>query len=222
LRRSIVRAGLAAIPVILMLAALLALRGTVDVTTDWVDKAEHYAFALEDRILGLAGGLLSVSSDGEPGVTAPGPTYALVASEDLVVGLDRDGLVTLYDTVSDMYRVPALTGCSAAPAVPGKMLSTPEVVLGLSITRAFEECPFLMEMLSEVNIVTLERPRAILRDGIVAELGKGGYRVKIQRLNQVVIQALRLKMRPEYVDLRFGRQVIVKCDKAQRVLDKEV
>lgn len=216
------RAGLASIPVILMLAGLLALRGTVDVTADWIDKAERYALALEDRIVGLAGGLLSGSSDKEPGVAAPGPTYALVASEGLVVGLDRDGLVTLYDTVSDMYGVPALTGCSAAPTVPGKLLSTPEVVLGLSIIRAFEESPFLMEMLSEVNIATLERPKAILRGGIVAELGKGGYRVKIQRLNQVVMQALRLKMQPEYVDLRFGRQVIVKCDKAQRVLDKEV
>jgi hypothetical protein len=222
--RSIVRAGPASIPVIVLLAGLLALRGTADVTADWVHRAEHCASALEDRIAGLAGRLTWVSSDARSGVAAPAPgsTYALVTSGGLVVGLDRDGLVALHDTASDIYGVPALTGCSAVPTAAGKMLSAPEVVLGLSIIRAFEEFPCLMDMLSEVNMASLERPRAILRGGIVAELGKGGYRVKIRRLNQVVMQALRLKMRPDYVDLRFGRQVVVKCDKAQRVLDKEV
>jgi hypothetical protein len=214
--------GLVTIPVVLVLAGGLALRGSSDVAGDWVDTIERHTAAVRDRVFEFAGRLSGRTSNIEPQPAAPGSTYALVVSERSAVGLDREGLVTVHDTVCETFGVPVLTGCPAVLAEPGEMLSSPEVILGLSIIKAFEEAPFLMDMLSEVNLANLEHPKVILSGGIVAELGQGRYRSKIVRLNQVLMQTSRLSMQPESVDLRFGRQVIVNCSNSQRVFDKEV
>jgi hypothetical protein len=214
--------GLLTIPVILVLAGGLALRGASDVAGDWVDTIERHTAAVRDRAFEFAGSFSGQTSNAEPQPAAPGPTYSLVVSERSTVGLDRTGLVTIHDTVCDAFGVPVLTGCPAVLTEPGEMVSSPEVILGLSIIKAFEEAPFLMDMLSEVNLADLEHPKVILSGGIVVELGQGRYRNKIVRLNQVLMQASRLSMQPEYIDLRFGRQVIVNCDNPQHVFDKEV
>lgn len=216
------RAGVISSIVMLILAGMLALRGTCDVTGDWIVAAEHHTSVLKDRIRVLAGRLPWGHQQAPPQATAPGPTYTLVSSGSMIIGVDRESRVTMHDSVCDICGVPFLTGCPAVAAEPGRMLSTPEVTLGLSIIRAFEELPYLMSMLSEVNTSDLECPRVILSGGIVAKLGQGRYRAKIRRLNQVLMQASRLKMRLESVDLRFGRQVIVKCDKMKSGLNKEV
>lgn len=214
--------GLVTVPVILVLAGALALRGSSDVAGDWVDTIERHTAAARGRVFEFAGRLSVRASNIEPQPAAPGPTYALVVSERSTVGLDREGLVTMHDTVCETFGVPVLTGCPAVLAEPGEMLSSPEVILGLSIIKAFEEAPFLMDMLSEVNLADLEHPKVILSGGIVAELGQGRYRSKIVKLNQVLMQAPGLGMQPEYIDLRFGRQVIVSCVNSQRVFNKEV
>jgi hypothetical protein len=216
------RTGVISSIVILILAGLLALRGTSDTTRDWIDAAERHTSVLKNHVGLLADRWPWGRTEAESRVATVGPTYALVSSGGLIVGVDREGRVTMYDSVCDMCGVPFLTGCTSVDVERGQLLSTPEVVLGLSIIRAFEERPHLMNMLSEVNTSNLEQPRVILSGGIVAELGQGRYRAKIRRLSQIIMQAPRLKMRPESVDLRFGRQVIVKCGKIQHLLDKEV
>jgi hypothetical protein len=151
------------------------------------------------------------SADGEE--ILPGPTYALLASEGTITGLDREGRVTGSDTVCDLSDLPVLTGLPPVTEEPGDKPSLPEIVLGLGIVRVFERVPHVMGRLSEINLENLEQPRVVLSGGIVAELGQGGYGGKVRRLSQVLLQASHLNMKLKRVDLRFGRQVIVECDK---------
>jgi cell division septal protein FtsQ len=102
------------------------------------------------------------------------------------------------------------------------MVSTPEVVLGLTIIRAFERSPRLMDMLSEVNLENIEHPKATLSGGVLAELGHGDYVGKVARLSQILLQARQLDMRVTRIDLRFAGQVVVECDRTLRKFDKEI
>jgi hypothetical protein len=118
--------------------------------------------------------------------------------------------------------LPALTGFAPPEKVTGEMMSMPQVVLGLSVIRAFEHLPDLMQMLSEVNLERLGSPRVILAGGTVVELGQGGYAEKVGRLGRILFHTSQLDIHASHIDLRFGRQVAVRCDKMRRGSDKEV
>jgi hypothetical protein len=151
----------------------------------------------------------------------PGPPYVLVASKGRTMGLDRGGRVTQQGEICDITGIPVLTG--VPPIVDGRGLrpSMPRLVLGFCILRAFERSPNMMKCLAEIDVETLEQPRVVLSDGLTAELGCGRYPEKVERLAQVRLQASQLGIRPKRVDLRFGRQVIVQCDRNRPRSDKE-
>ena len=207
--------------VVVLTAAGLAVKATRDV---------NYAFA--DRVYGLgervAGRLAAIETaicgtrDDTPDVRPPGRTWVLVAGGGQVLGLDRDGCVTRCEAACPTGGLPVLTGFFPADSELGVRLRTPEVVLGLTIVRAFDLSPTTARLLSEVNLADLERPRAVLSGGIVAELGHGAYRNKVGKLRQILLQARQLNMHINRIDLRFGCQAVVEWDRARRGFDKEV
>ena len=177
-------------------------------------RVTDYLASARDTVLG--------PSEPDPVPRSPGTTRVLITGKGIVMGLDREGYVTWCDSTSGMGDLPALTGFFPAGCKRGTRLSTPEAVLGLTIVRAFELSPLLMGVLSEINLEDLERPRAILTGGTLAELGHGAYVAKVERLSQVLMQARQRNMCVARVDLRFGGQVIVEWNRARRGFDKEV
>jgi hypothetical protein len=191
----------------------------------WIDLAESLALKAASHLEPARDFLEACLSDrdsGEGEESLPGPTCALLASEGVVAGLDKEGRITTRDTASEVSGLPVLTGLPALTEGPGEKASLPQVVLGLGILRVFEQAPQVMSRLSEINLEDLEQPRVVLSGGIVADLGQGGYADKVQRLHQVMVQAAQLNIKPKRIDLRFGCQVIVECDKDPRGTDKEV
>ncbi len=158
--------------------------------------------------------------DGE-GVYRPGPTYALIVSENLMVGVDSDGRVTCRETSFD-GDLAALTGFTVATDSIGERLTMPELILGLSIVRAFDRSTDMPEILSEVYLEDLENPRVVLCGGVIVEIGTGDYGTKIARLSQVLLQAPELGIRPTRVDMRFGPQVVVEYEETKEQPRKEV
>ena len=157
----------------------------------------------------------------EPDIHRPGPTCALVVSEDSVVGVDSEGYVTCRETSFD-GDLAALTGFTVDPDSIGERLAMPELILGLSIVRAFDRSADMPEILSEVYLENLENPRVVLCGGVTVEVGTGDYRTKIARLRQVLLQAPELGIRPIRVDMRFGPQVVVEFEKTKKQPRKEV
>ncbi len=151
-----------------------------------------------------------------------GPTYVLIAAQGEVLGLDKDGYVASCDTASARCDLPVLTGFLPATKALGDNISSAEVVVGLAIVRAFDEKPEMMKMLSEVNLENLNDPRVILRGGVTVDFGGGDYKRKVEKLNQVLLHLKRLNASPKTVDLRFARQVVVKCNEPHRDIEKEV
>ncbi|MFH1312870.1 MAG: cell division protein FtsQ/DivIB [Candidatus Eisenbacteria bacterium] len=190
----------------------------------------NYAFVLAvegvtERVTGYLAGIESTvlgPREGGSQRRSPGETWVLITGQGMVMGLDREGYVTWCESASGTGDLPALTGFSPAAGKPGTRLSTPEAVLGLTIVRAFELSPSLMDALSEINLENLEHPRAILTGGTLAELGHGGYVAKVKRLDQILMQARQQNMHVARIDLRFGRQVVVEWNRAPRGFDKEV
>jgi hypothetical protein len=151
----------------------------------------------------------------------PGPTCALVVTDDLIVGVDSRGYVTCRETSFD-DDLPALTGFTVAPDSIGERLTTPELALGLSIVSAFDGTPDMTGTLSEVHIEGMDNPRLILCGGVTVEIGAGHYETKIARLRQVLLQAPELGIRPTRLDMRFGPQVVVEYEKGKKQPRKEV
>jgi hypothetical protein len=151
-----------------------------------------------------------------------GPTYALVVSGGEVLELDREGVVASADTACARADLPALTGFVPAAKTVGERLSSAEIVLGLEIVRAFDERPDLAKVLSEINLADLANPTAVLFGGVTVNLGQGEYRDKMDHLVQVLLHLKRLKASPRTIDLRFSRQVVVKCSEPKRNPEKEV
>jgi cell division septal protein FtsQ len=158
----------------------------------------------------------------EPARLSAGPTYALVASGGEVLGLDREGVVGSSDSACARADLPALTGFAPAARTVGERISSAEIVLGLEIIRAFDERPELMKVLSEINLGDLSNPKAVLFGGVTVNLGQGEYRNKMENLIQVLLHLKRLNASPRTIDLRFSRQVVVKCSEPKRNLEKEV
>jgi hypothetical protein len=207
--------------VIGLISGGLTFKVTGDVNYAFTDAVERvavravgYLAEVKDTVLGPR----DADSEGR----SPGETWALITGQGMVMGLDREGYVTWCDSASGAGDLPALTGFLPAGCEPGVRLSTPEAVLGLAIVRAFELSPFLMDVLSEVNLEDLEHPRVILTGGTLAELGHGAYVAKVERLGQILMQARQQNMHVARIDLRFGRQVVVEWDRAPRGFDKEV
>jgi hypothetical protein len=156
-----------------------------------------------------------------PADERPGATYALIVSDEGVVGIDRNGCVA-GTHVSFTGHLPSLTGFAPHADSVGEILSAAEVVLGLCVIRSFEQHPDLAGMVSEVNLRHLGNPRAVLCGGLVVDIGAGAYIKKIDRLHQVLLQAEYLGIRPTRVDLRFGRQVVVEYESLASEVRKEV
>ncbi|MFZ1947595.1 MAG: cell division protein FtsQ/DivIB [bacterium] len=158
----------------------------------------------------------------EPARLCAGPAYVLVAWGGEVLGLDREGVVASSDTACARADLPALTGFVPAVKTVGERISSAEIVLGLEIIRAFDERPELMKVLSEINLADLTNPKAVLLGGVSVNLGQGDYRSKMENLIQVLLHLKRLNASPRTIDLRFSRQVVVKCSEPKRNLEKEV
>jgi hypothetical protein len=156
----------------------------------------------------------------------PGPTFALLVTDEAVVGLDPDGYVTYIGDSFTGGGFTAVTGISLKGPVEahpgGRRISRPEITVGLSVTKAFQRHQDLFMMLSEVNVSDLGQPRAILKGGTIVEVGTGDYSRKIDRLHQVLLQAPHLGIRPRRVDLRFDRQAIVEYSQVPSRARKEV
>ena len=214
------RVGYLSLIVIAVISSGLTLRETSDVSSAYrhavgaLDRAVRKHIAAVERAL-------TGEHDHESQPPSHGDTCALIACESMIVGLDCEGYVTSSGSASDMSDLPALTGFTPTCIETGQIVSTPEVVLGLAIIRAFELSPLLAGMLSEVNLRDLEHPRAILCGGTVVELGCGRYAAKVDRLSQVLVQATYMNMSPKRIDLRFGSQIVVECGETKKGSDKE-
>jgi hypothetical protein len=159
--------------------------------------------------------------DRETEVRRPGPTCALIVSDGLIVGVDRDGYVSSM-SVSSREDLAALTGFTVAPDSIGEHLGLPELELGLTVVQAFDRAVDMREMLSEVYLGDLGNPRVVLSGGVTVEIGSGNYGTKIARLRQILLQAPDLGIRPTRVDMRFGPQVVVEYGQIERQSRKEV
>jgi hypothetical protein len=156
-----------------------------------------------------------------------GPTDALVAWDGGVLGLDRDGVIASSDTAGARWDLPVLTGFVPASRMVGEKLCSAEIVVALEVLRAVEARPEMLARLSEVNLADLENPRLVLAGGVAVNLGQGDYRCKVDRLDKVLVHLRRLRATPAVIDLRFARQVVVKCseqkpDPAETEAEKEV
>jgi hypothetical protein len=182
-----------------------------------IEKTETVVAAFTDRVIME----FKTRFGTEEQVRRPGPTYALIVTEDMVVGVDREGYVSSCGTSSDK-DLAALTGLEVAPDSVGERLGMPELALGLAIVGAFDRSEDMPELLSEVYVGDLENPRVVLCGGVTVEIGTGDYRAKIARLRQILLQAPELGIRPTRVDMRFGAQVIVEYERMKQQPRKEV
>ena len=215
------RVDMLSLAVIALISGGLTIQATSDVDRECMDAVERVRERIGDHLVRIERSLSGGRQAG-PDKSSPGDTWVLIASEGMIMGLDRDGCVTSYDSSCGMSDLVALTGFSPVPGEPGDVIAMPEVVLGLTIIRTFELSPTLMGILSEINLENLKQPRATLSGGILVELGHGAYVAKVERLGQILIQARQLNMNIGRIDLRFVGQVVVECDLKQRGLDKEV
>jgi hypothetical protein len=215
-----VRAGAASTIVAVFLAGGLTAWGNPSLESLCKDRAERIECTAATWAHRAAAELKARFGEKED-THRPGPTCALVVSGDFIVGVDSDGYVTCRET-SFNGDLAALTGFTVDPDSIGERLSMPELVLGLSIVRAFDRPADMPDILSEVHIEDLENPRVVLCGGVMVEIGAGDYRTKIARLRQVLLQAPELGIRPTGVDMRFGPQVVVEFEKAEEQPRKEV
>ena len=214
------RAGAVSTIVAVFLAGGLTVWGNPSLESLCKDRTER----IESRVATWADRAateLKARFGGELDTHRPGPTYALVVSGDFIVGVDSDGYVTCRETSFD-GDLAALTGFTVDPDSIGEHLAMPELILGLSIVRAFDRPVDMPEILSEVYLNDLENPRVVLCGGVMVEIGAGDYRTKIARLRQILLQAPELGIRPTRVDMRFGPQVVVEFEKAKEQPRKEV
>jgi hypothetical protein len=207
--------------VVVLISGGLTIRATSDVDRACINAIESLQETVGDHLARIKVAL-NGSSQALPDKPSPGDTWVLIAGDGMITGLDRDGRVTWHDSSCGLSDVPALTGFSPVPASLGDVIAVPEVVLGLTIVRAFELRPALAGALSEINLGNLACPKATLFGGIVAELGHGGYVAKVEKLGQILMQARGLNMQISRIDLRFEGQVIVTCDRTHSGYDKEV
>jgi hypothetical protein len=204
----------------------LASFGLVVYQTDFLDclspNRQEQVRMMVDKVFDMfEAGLDSGPKDAEQNLP-PGPTYVIAATVCEVMGLDREGRVTMRDTACGCFDLPVLTGLSVFPTRCGENVSSPEVVVGLSIVRAFERTEGLLGLLSEVNLKDTGSPRAVLSGGLIVELGQGDLRRKLARLAEVLIQLEDMKADTRRIDLRFGGQVVVDCGEVPRRFEKEV
>jgi hypothetical protein len=160
-----------------------------------------------------------LASTGE--IHSPGAACAVVVTRDVLVGIDAEGYATCRKAGLGC-DFPAITGSAVRCDSAGQRMTAPEVVLGLSVVRAFSRFPDLLDMLSEVNVRDLENPRVVLTGGVTVEMGTGRYGTKIRRLRQILLRSPELGIRPTTVDMRFGRQAVVEYEKMKTQARKEV
>jgi len=215
-----VRTGAASTIVAVFLAGGLTAWGSPSLESLCKDRAER----IESKVAtwtDRAAAELKARFGEESDTRRSGPTCALVVSGDFIVGVDSDGYVTCRET-SFNGDLAALTGFTVDPDSIGERLAMPELILGLSIVRAFDRPADMSKILSEVYLEDLENPRVVLCGGVMVEIGAGDYRTKIARLRQVLLQAPDLGIRPTRVDMRFGPQVVVEFEKMKEQPRKEV
>jgi hypothetical protein len=163
---------------------------------------------LDAALCGLSGAA-SAAFAGEDSVRSPGPAFAAVAGRSGVTAVDEDGYVTTAAQASEAGGVPLIKGFEMSPREPGRLVSSPEILMGLCIIKAFEGTAGLAGMIDTVDLRNLEDPEVKLRSGALVKLGNGDYAHKLEKLREVIFQAAFLGMRPELIDLRFRDQVVV-------------
>jgi hypothetical protein len=204
------RTSLRSVVAVAVAALLLALNAAGILDGPLVGGANSLREAVKAAAVALRGTVDGIVSAG-PVPCPAGPAYLLVVSGEEIMGLDRDGYVACCDSACPRSDLPALTGFLPAARKVGEQVSSAEVVIGLEITRAFEERPDLFKMLSEVNLGDLRNPAAVLSGGITVILGKGDYADKIDELNMVLANLGQMGMQARSIDLRFARQAVVTC-----------
>jgi len=215
-----VRASTASTIAGLFLAGGLTVWGNPCLDSVYQDKLESIESGVAgwtDRILR---GIQARFGDKED-VHRAGETYALIVSEDLIVGVDKDGYVSCTGASYDGDLV-ALTGFTVSPDSIGERLGMPELELGLTIIWAFSRSEDMQDVLSEVYLGDLGNPRVVLCGGTIVEIGLGDYVTKMERLRQILLQAPDLGIRPTRVDMRFGQQVVVEYERTKQQPEKEV
>jgi hypothetical protein len=214
------RTGATSIVVAVILAGGLTVCGNPNLESVCKDRIERLAGKLETWVCGGVHGLRTRLKSDEQAMR-PGPTCALLVSKDMIVGLDARGCTTCREP-SFRGDLAAITGFAAGCDSVGQRLSSPEVILGLAVVRAFSRSADLADLLSEINVEDLGNPRLVLCGGVMVELGTGDYHRKIMRLRQVLLQAPELGIRPTRVDMRFGPQVVVEYEEMSKQARKEV
>ena len=215
------RANLHSVVVVAVVSMGLALNGAHVRSSKWFRGIQGFAENTKGMIFGVHAEADELARP-QPEKTCAGPTCVLVAAQGVVLGLDSEGFVSSCDSSSARSDLPVLTGFLPATKLVGDRVCSAEIVMGLEIIGAFEDRPEVMRILSEVNLGDLDSPKVILIKGVTVYLGQGDYRRKVEKLNQVLLHLNRLKASPKTIDLRFARQVVVKCDDPKRSIDESV
>jgi hypothetical protein len=204
------RSNMHSVLVVGAVALLLALISDGVIGSDSFRGARRFSSSLKGLVCGIHTGVDDLMSD-PPQRLSAGPTSALVVWGGGILGLDREGVVASSDTACSRWDLPFLTGFVPASRAVGERLSSAEIVVGLEVLRAVEARPEMLAMLSEVNLADLKNPRLVLAGGVEVNLGRGDYRRKVDKLNKVLLHLKRLEATPLTIDLRFARQVVVRC-----------
>jgi hypothetical protein len=202
-------------------ASALALVGTGTTSLKWFEGFASLGRSAANAVCCARtslGGIMT-APESKP---IPGPVCVLVAANGTILGLDGAGLIATSDTACCRTDLPAMTGFVPTTAVVGDALPVAEVVVGMAVLRAFEARPEMLKALSEINLEDLENPKVFLRGGVVVDLGSGHYKRKVERLSQVLGELKRLEAKPKTIDLRFARQVVVRCNEPGNSIKKEV
>lgn len=202
-------------------ASVLALVGTGTMSPKWFGCFASLGRSVEDAVScarSSLGGIVT-APESKP---IPGPVCVLVAADGNILGLDGAALIATSDTACCRSDLPVMTGFVPTTVVVGDVLPVAEVVVGMAVLKAFESRPEMLKALSEINLGDLDNPRVILRGGIVVDLGGGHYKRKVERLSQVLGELKRLEAKPKTIDLRFARQVVVRCNEPSNSIKKEV
>jgi hypothetical protein len=202
-------------------ASIVALVGTGTATPKWLAGFANLGRSVEAAVCCVRSGLDGMMTAPEP-KSIPGPVCVLVATDGTIIGLDRAGLIATADTVCLRADLPVMTGFVPTSAIVGEAVPVAEVVVGMAVLRAFESKPEMLKGLSEINLRDIENPKVFLRGGVVVDLGSGRYKLKVERLGQVLGELKRLGAKPKTIDLRFARQVVVRCNEPVNSVEKEV
>jgi hypothetical protein len=207
------KTGFLDISIIALIAAVATL-SCVDCVTSRCEQGLLRAWTYAACGLGSAVVWLGSDCAAQTCEAGPSETCALLEIGDTLVPIDHEGRLTGPGDEVAGSMFPLLAGLGPESCRPGGRISSPEVVLGISIVRALDSAG-IGRLLKEINTGDLESPRALLVPGIVVELGVGSYGAKARRLARVLAEINRDGRMPARIDLRFGSQVVVDFGRSQ-------